>query len=204
MKKYTNSELAQLYDKKDWAALWKIMTPMVKHAVRRCMQDGLDPHYVNEDLMQEAYLAAWKALPKWNAFEASLQTWIREKVRSAVLDANQRESSGMVGGKRSGGYVESIHGETPEADYVGSNDEQGIADGIEATLVYTEVPEGFEDPADLLYLLPIPLKDRDMVRRLAGLGVPRETQAEYAHREGISRRTVVGRLESLKKLLRKK
>lgn len=209
MRKYTNRELAQLYDKKDWGALWKIMTPMIKHAVRRCMQDGLDPYYVREDLMQEAYLAAWKCLPKWNAFEGSLMNWVRENVRSTVLHANQREATGMVGGRESGGFVISIHGDTPEADHVGSNDEQELSDAIEATLAYADPPEGLEDPADESHfgeqeLLVVPAKYRDMVRRLAGIGVPGETQAEYAAAKGIHVSTVEAHLRSLRKYIKGK
>lgn len=209
MRRYSNRELAQLWDRKDWATLWPIMVPMVKHAVRRCMQRGLDPYYVRDDLMQEAYLAAWKALPKWNAFESSLQRWIEEKVRSAVLDANRREAGGMVGGRDSAALVVSMHGETAEDD-ISSNDEQGLCDGIEASLTYgDDSPEGFWDPADeRLFgeqdLAAVPAKYRDMVRRLAGIGVPQESDAEYAAAEGISRMTAWRRIERLRRYLLQK
>lgn len=203
MRKYTNRELAQLYDKKDWGTLWTIVTPMVKHSVRRCMQEGLDPFYVRDDLMQEAYLAAWKAIPKWLAFEAGLQTWIRENVRIALTDANRRQVSGMVGGRDSGGYVVSIHGESPDADG-SADDEQGGVWGIEAALTYAEPPLDLADPADELYLLVIPPKYRDMVRRLAGIGAPQETQAEYAAAAGVSVSTVELRLRQLRKYLKGK
>jgi DNA-directed RNA polymerase specialized sigma24 family protein len=204
-RKYTTEELAKLYDTKDWETLWKIVTPMVKHAVRRCMQEGLDPHYVRDDLMQEAYLAAWEALPRWNAFEAGLQTWINQKVRSAVLNVNSRQSSGMIGGRDSGRYVVSMHGETPEED-LSSNDEQGISLAPEAWLTYTDPPEGLGDPAieadDLLG--DVPVKHRDMIRRLCGIGVPCETEAEYAAKEGLSVRAVEERLFRLRRLFHSK
>jgi DNA-directed RNA polymerase specialized sigma24 family protein len=209
MRKYTNSELAQLYDKKDWAALWKIMTPMIKHAVRRCMREGFDPHFVREDLMQEAYLAAWKALPSWNAFEGGLMRWLEENVCGAILKANAREASGMVGGRDAHVVVVSMHGDTPEADHVGSNDEQELSDSIEASLAYEDPPEGLWDPADeRLYgeqdLAAIPPKYRDMVRRLAGIGVPQETQAGYAVLEGIRQQSVADRVKTLQRALLKK
>lgn len=201
-RKYTTQELVEIYDRKDWVTLWKIITPMVKHAVRRCMQEGLDPFYVRDDLMQEAYARAWEALPRWNPRLAGLQTWVRENVRIAVTDTNRRERSGMIGGRDSGPLVVSMHGETPEED--GGDDEQGVLSGPEASMVYKDPPEGFGDPNeaadDLLedLLSQVPSEDRDMVRRLCGIKVPSETQAEYALKEGISRRTVVGRLESLR------
>lgn len=198
--RYTNVELAQLYDKKDWAILWPVVTSMVKHAVRRCMQHGFDPFYVHDDLMQEAYLAAWEALPRWNAFEGSLQTWVSEKVRSAVLNANTRAATGMIGGRDSGELVVTMHGEIAEGD--GGNDEQGMMQGHEARIMYDDPPEGFDDPAreseEEDWLSMVPVRDRDMVRRLCGIGVPAETQEEYSRAAGVSRRTVVGRIEALR------
>lgn len=202
-RKYSTQELVQLFDSKDWKTLWKIMQPMVKHAVKRCMQEGLDPFYVRDDLMQEAYLAAWEALPRWNAFEGGLQTWVSANVRGAVLKANTRESTGMVGGRDSGPLVISMHGESPDDD--GSEDEQGVLAGPEAALIYKDPPEGFDDPSEEVedlataLLRQVPAEDRDMVRRLCGIGVQAETQEEYARKEDISRRTVVGRLEALRK-----
>lgn len=202
-KRYSTDELVQLFDRKDWKTLWKIMQPMVKHAVKRCMQEGLDPFYVRDDLMQEAYLAAWEALPRWNAFEAGLQTWVRENVRGAVLKANTRESTGMIGGRDSGPLVVSMHGETSDDD--GSDDEQDVLSGAEATLAYKDPPEGFGDPAEEIedlaaaLLLQVPKEDQDMVRRLCGIGVSRETQEQYAAREGTSQRTITRRVNALRK-----
>lgn len=204
-KRYTTEELIQLFDAKDWKTLWKIMQPMVKHAVKRCMQEGLDPYYVRDDLMQEAYLAAWEALPHWDSAKAGLQTWVHQKVRSAVLDANRYEQSGMVGGRDSGPLVVSMHGESPDDD--GTEDEQGVLAGPEAALVYKDPPEGFGDPGeevdDLItdLLSRVPKEDRDMVRRLCGIGVPPETQEQYAARENIMRAAVAKRLERLRKKL---
>lgn len=201
MRKYTTSELAQLYDKKDWATLWKIMQPMVKHEVRRCMQQGLiDPIYVTDDLMQEAYLAAWECLPRWNAFEAGLRRWVGGRVRSAVLDAARHAAGGMVGGRDARAVVVSIHGETPEDDWM-SNEEQGINSGLERVLAYEEPSEDFRDPLELVdegWLREVPEKDRDMVRRLAGVGCARETQDEFAEAEGLHRDTVTRRLRALR------
>lgn len=203
-RKYSTDELVKLYDDKDWATLWKIVTPMVKHAVRRCMREGLDPYYVRDDLMQEAYLAAWEALPRWNAFEAGLQTWIHANVRGAVLKANTREVTGMVGGRDNGGYVVSMHGESPDDD--GSDDEQGLVAAPEALLVYKDAPEGFGDPAEeadgwaSVLLSKLPAKYRDMVRRLCGLGVPAETQEEYARRESTTKKAVELRVRMLRQL----
>lgn len=193
MRKYTTSELAQIYDKKDWATLWKIMQPMVKYAVRRCIQEGLDPFYVREDLMQEAYLAAWECLPRWNAFESSLQRWVYQNVRRAALDENRRQSSGMVGGRDSGFDVVSMHADTADED--GSDEEQELSYGLEARLA-----ADVEDPIGEWLLKAIPAEDREMVRRLAGIGVPRETQDEYAAAEGVSLRTVNGRVSALRKI----
>lgn len=201
-RRYTTEELVQLFDKKDWNTLWKIVTPMVKHAVKRCMQEGLDPYYVRDDLMQEAYLAAWEALPRWNAFEAGLQTWVHEKVRSAVLNANTRAITGMVGGRDNGAFVVSMHGESPDDD--GSDDEQSITSGTEASLTYKDPPEGFGDPSeevdDLLedLLSRVPLDDRDMVRRLCGIGVEPETQEQYASVDGTTVGAVKMRLYRLR------
>lgn len=203
-KRYSTDELVQLFDAKDWKALWKIVTPMVKHAVRRCMQEGLDPYYVRDDLMQEAYLAAWEALPRWNAFEAGLQTWVSENVRGAVLKANTRESTGMVGGRDNGGHVVSMHGEAPDED-TSKDDEQGLVAAPEAVLVYKDAPKGFGDPSEEIddlvadLLSRVPGEDRDMVRRLCGIGVSPETQEQYAVKEGVHRDTVTRRIRALRK-----
>lgn len=203
-KRYTNAELARLVDTRNWAALWPIVESMVKHEVKRCMQDGLDPFYVRDDLMQEAYLAAWQALPTWRPFESVLRKWVGVKVRSAVLNANIAVSNGMIGGRDSGLDVVSMHAETVDGGD-GGDDEQGSLSGPEASIVYEKPPEGFEDPAEqpeheeLLEL--VPAKDRDMVRRLCGLGVPAETQEEYAMIEGIPRPTIATRLRALRKKL---
>lgn len=200
-KKYTTEELAQIYDKKDWALLWKIMEPMVKHEVRRCMQHGLiDPIYVTDDLMQEAYLAAWECLPRWNAFECNLASWVRPKVRGALLDANRRQGGGMVGGRDAQAVIVSIHGETPEDDWM-SNEEQGINSGLERVLAYEEPSEDFRDPLELVdegWLSKVPEKDRDMVRRLSGIGCAQETQEEFADAEGLHRDTVTRRIRALR------
>lgn len=200
LKRYTKSELAQLVDAKDWGALWPIVVPMVKHEVRCCMRSGLDPFYVREDLMQEAYLAAWKALATWNAFESSLRKWVGVQVRGYVLHAVSHGASGMVGGRDSNVAVVSMHGET--AEDTGDEDEQGALSGPEASMVYENPPEGFGDPAEqpehetLLEL--VPAADRDMVRRLCGLGVPAETQGEYAAALGLHRDTVTRRVRALR------
>lgn len=200
-KKYTKAELAELVDRKDWKTLWRIVVPMVKHEVRCCMQRGLDPFYVRDDLMQEAYLAAWQALPTWNAFESGLRKWVGVKVRSAVLNANATAASGMVGSRNTGTIVVSMHGETTEED--GSDDEQGGQRGPEARMVYEDTPEGFGNPdidIDTGRLLShVPKEDRDMVRRLCGLGVPAETQEEYAVAEHCAVITVKKRLQALRK-----
>lgn len=202
-RKYSTDELVKLFDEKDWPTLWKIVTPMVKHAVRRCMQEGLDPYYVRDDLMQEAYLAAWEALPRWNAFEAGLQTWVHTNVRGAVLKANTREITGMVGGRDNGGFVVSMHGESPDDD--GSDDEQGLVAAPEAVLVYKDAPEGFGDPSDEVddfiegLLSQVPLEDRDMVRRLCGIGMSAQTQEQYAKRIRITRAALAKRLERLRR-----
>lgn len=204
-KKYTTEELAQIYDKKDWALLWKIMEPMVKHEVRRCMQHGLiDPVYVTDDLMQEAYLAAWECLPRWNAFESGLRRWVGSCVRSAVLDAARHAAGGMVGGRDARAVVVSIHGETPEDDWM-SNEEQGINSGLERVLAYEEPSEDFRDPLEIIdegWLSKVPAADRGMVRRLAGIGCARETQAEYARRIGVSQQAVDKRITRLARLLK--
>lgn len=202
MRKYTTHELVQLFDKKDWSTLWKIMQPMVKHAVKRCMQEGLDPFYVRDDLMQEAYLAAWEALPRWNAFEAGLQTWVSANVRIAVTDTNRREQSGMIGGRDSGPLVISMHGEEPDDD--GSEDEQGVSHAPEAMLTYKDPPEGFGDPSEEVedlsqaLLRHVPDGDRDMVRQLCGIGVPAQTQEEYAQANKTTRKAVERRIARLR------
>lgn len=199
--RYTREQITQLYDAKEWNTLWKVVIePMVKHTVKRCMQEGLDPFYVRDDLMQEAYLAAWAALPRWNAFEGALSTWISEKVRSAVLDTNRRESSGMVGGRDANAFVTSMHGTEPDED--SSNDNEQASSIIpEASMVYKDLPEGFGDPAEdgeeERMLALVPEKDRDMVRRLCGVGVPEETQEEYAQTEGVTQTAIAKRLVRL-------
>lgn len=206
-RKYSTEELVQLFDAKDWKTLWKIMQPMVKHAVKRCMQEGLDPFYVRDDLMQEAYLAAWESLPRWNAFEAGLQTWVSENVRGAMLKANARESSGMIGGRDNGVRIVSLHGKASRED-LSSDDAQRASRAPELTAAYQNPPEGFGDPSDEAddtvedLLSQVPEEDRDMVRRLCGIGVPAETQEEYAAAEEISVRTVKQRLADLRKYFR--
>lgn len=201
-RKYSTEELVKLFDDKDWPALWKIVTPMVKHAVRRCMQEGLDPYYVRDDLMQEAYLAAWEALPRWDPNKAQLQTWIDRKVRGAAINAKHRESFGMIGGRDSGSLVVSMHGVVADDE-----DENAGPLAPEASLVYEDPPEGFGDPSeeaeDLVeaFIRAAPAGDQDMLRRLCGAGVPQETQAEYADKEDIHRNTVVNRLTQIRQKL---
>lgn len=114
----------------------------------------------------------------------------------------------MVGGRDSPTVVISMHGEVPDDDS-SSNDEQGISDGIEGSLAYDDPPEGLWIPDDeRLFadqeLAAIPAKYRDMARRLAGLGVPRETQAQYAAAEGVSEGVVEHRLRLLRKIFKGK
>lgn len=160
---------------------------------------------IDEELRQEANLAALEACHTWQPFISTLGSWVEIKVRSAVQDYLRFVASGQIGGRDSGCVV--ISENTP-LEQVEPDDPATIADSLSYTPVRRkhaprgeEAPEGLGDPMDEAsriqeqaiarrLIATLGPEDRDLVRSLFGIGQKQETQAEYAARAGIPLRTV--------------
>jgi RNA polymerase sigma factor (sigma-70 family) len=196
----SHAELVAARTRQDWDLLWEQAIPLAKLAVRRLMEEGLlDPYHSREDLMQDAMLAAGMAVRKWQPEKGAFSTWVMVRVRGAALDSITAAATGMVGGRRSGVTVVSMHGEG-HTSYAENEEEDA-----EFALEYPVVPEGLGDPAEEASNLQthshvealigsLPEKDADMLKRIYGLGFPKETIAQYAARERLALRTVKYRL----------
>lgn len=103
MKLMNAEELRAAHAAQDWRVLWEQTIYIVKHSVRRLLQAGqLAPERASDDLLQEGYMAAGRAVKTWNPDLGMFSTWISHAVRGAMLDHLRREASGMIGGRDAG------------------------------------------------------------------------------------------------------
>lgn len=196
----SHAELAAARQRQDWGLLWEQAIPLAKLAVRRLMEKGsLAPGQSTEDLMQDALLAAGLAVRKWQPEKGAFSTWVMARARGQVLDSLAACNSGMIGGRRSGLPVVSMHGEGSTA-YEGEDDAEDAAE-----LQYEHTPEGLGDPLEeaarveageqaLLRLASLPADAEELVASLYGVGRTKETVEQFARRKRLAIRTVKYRL----------
>lgn len=103
MKLMNAEELRAAHAAQNWRVLWEQTIYIVKHAVTRLLQAGqLAPERASDDLLQEGYMAAGKAVKTWNPDLGMFSTWISHAVRGAMLNHLKAESTGIIGGRDAG------------------------------------------------------------------------------------------------------
>lgn len=113
MKLMNAEELRAAHAAQDWRRLWEQTIYIVKHAVTRLLQAGqLAPERASDDLLQEGYMAAGRAVKTWNPDLGMLSTWISHAVRGAMLNHLKAESTGIIGGRDAGHITVSLPEET--------------------------------------------------------------------------------------------
>lgn len=210
--KLTKADLKAAYARQDWHTLWLAAMPLGKLTVRRLMEQGrLDPSHASEDLLQDAMVAAGESVRLWIPEQGAFSTWVVSYVRRRVLNSIQAATTGMVGGRKKGVHVVSMHGSPEEENTFQEDEPQEV--GIEAALVYDNPPDGFRDPAEEADVLKngslterllalIPEDDEELVRSLFGVKQTKETQRKYARRNGLTQPEVHRRLETVLESLR--
>lgn len=184
--KLTKAELLAAHVRRDWQTLWTAAIPAAKYAVWRMLRKGhLHTSRVEEDVTQDALLAAGQAVRLWNPAKGALSTWVVTYVQQKLLNGMRTARADMVGGRESGLPVVSMHEE-------------------EIEFAYDDPPEGFNTPEKEVekqqaaervaaVLKGMPDDSAELVKCLYGIGQRREGWAQYAARKGISLRTVATR-----------
>ena len=160
---------------------------------------------INEDLLQEANLAALESCRTWQPFVSTLGSWVESWVTGILQNYLRAAATGMIGGRRSG-YV--VLSENTPLEQAEPDDPATLGDSLSYTPVSRrhaphgeEAPEGLGDPADEVarmqeqalarrLIATLAPADRELVRALFGIGQVAEDQIDYARRTGIPLRTV--------------
>ncbi|HZT03735.1 MAG TPA: sigma-70 family RNA polymerase sigma factor [Steroidobacteraceae bacterium] len=186
----SHEDAAALHARGDWTALWEASIPLVKHAITKLLRAGqLTADRVSDDLLQEGYLAARRALPKWDPEAGKLSTWIAYEVRGAMLDHLRRERS-IVGGRRSTRLSVLIQDDItpddrdPDAE---AKEVQHARDLINLSVALAQLTE----------------EERNLVERIYGIGRPSESMADICRDLGMSRPTGWRRLQAVQIKMRR-
>jgi len=198
--KLNHDELMLARKTESWETLWLQAVPLARLTVRRLKEHGtLDPSYLNEDLLQDALLAAGEAIRSWDPRKGRFSTWVMAYTRGTLLKKVASAATGMVGGRDNGYFVTSMHGWQDTSNALELDESTEF--GAEATLAYEEPPEGFRDPCEEVVLMQekeqlaqllqrLPQKYSEMLSCVYGIDGLAETQEEYSKRKGIPLRTV--------------
>jgi len=189
----------------------------VNLTLKRMIARGLmAQEQIDEDLIQEANLAALESCRSWVPWQSQLGSWAEVCVRGTVQKYLTGASTGMIGGRDSG-YV--VLSENLPLEQVELDDPATIADALSYTPVRAraaphgeEAPEGLGDPMDEAARLQgqerarwliatLEPDDREMVRAIYGIECAPEEQHVYAARKGLAYRTVKRRLAEVREKL---
>lgn len=195
-------------------AAWLESLPVVWATLTRMRAAGEIQQRLDDDILQEGYLAAGLALRRWTPERGPAAPLIAAYVRGRVLNHLNTQHNGGIGSGRQ--KVQMFH--LPEtAPLPGTNSDNLPPDSPADGLIYAEPPDGFDDPAVALEreaLLKqvrfavelMDAEDRDMLKALYGLDGEPVTLNEYATRQGWAIRTAgrlrVRALERLRRMLR--
>lgn len=215
--KMTHDELAYQHALGHYELLHPEALGYVNLTLKRMIGRGLmAQEQINDDLLQEANLAAIEACRTWEPLSSTLGHWVEHWVRGTLQKYLTGQSTGMIGGRDSGHVVLS---ENTPLEQVEPDDPAKLADSLSYTPVRRkhapggeEAPEGLGDPMDeaarqqeqeLARKLVATLgpDDRDLVRSLFGIGRPAEEQGEYSRRTGVPLRTVERRWAAVRRKL---
>lgn len=215
--KMTHDELAYQHALGHYELLHPEALGYVNLTLKRMIARGLlAQEQINEDLVQEASLAAMEACRTWQPFISTLGSWVENWVRGISTNYLIAQSTGMIGGRRSG-YV--VLSESTPLEQVEPDDPATIADSVSYTPVRRkhaphgeDAPEGLGDPMDeaarqqeqeLARKLVATLSpdDRDLVRSLFGIGQPQELLLEYCRRVGEPYRSAKRRWADIRRKL---
>lgn len=196
--KLTKAELMAAHERQDWQTLWAAAIPLAKLALRRELLKG-KLLFIGDDLAQEAMLAVGEAVRLWNPCKGAFSTWVVASAQRRVQNSMQAAVTGMIGGRKNGYPVESMHTEQGHEDVF--MDDEMLDRGIEATLAYEQPPAGFRDPLEEVstlqsiawadsFLGTVSPATKELLRALFGIGQVKETQVQYAKRARLPLRTV--------------
>lgn len=216
--KMTHDELAYQHALGHYELLHPEALGYVNLTLKRMIARGLlAQEQINDDLIQEANVAAIEACHTWQSLSSTLGSWVENCVRGALQKYLTGQSTGMIGGRDSGHLVLS---ENTPLEQVEPDDPATLADSLSYMPVRRkhaphgeEAPEGLGDPMDeaarqqeqeLARKLVATLSpdDRDLVRSLFGLGQQQETQAGLALRREVHHETIRRHWERIVKKMR--
>lgn len=206
MAQMTHEDLSYEHALGNFEALHPEALGYVNLTLKRMIERGLmGQDQINDELVQEARLAALEACRSWQPFISTLGSWVEVKIRSTVQDHLRYAASGQIGGRDSGYPVLS---ENTPLEQVEPDDPATLADSLSYTPVRRrhaphgeEAPEGLGNPEDEAARLQeqeiarrlvgtLTPDEQDLVRALFGIDCPQESQLEYARRQQLPLRTV--------------
>jgi len=202
----THEDLAAEHALGNFEALHPTALGYVNLTLKRMIARGLmAQEQINEDLVQEANIAALESCRSWVPWQSTLGSWAEVCVRGAMQDFLTARGTGMIGGRRSG-YA-TISTSTP-LDQEDPDDPATIGEALE----YADPPEGLGNPFDEAVRLEevatarrlvatLDPEDRELVRAVYGFAGLPESQAEYAKRKKVHRVTVADRLTMIRQIL---
>lgn len=137
----------------DPAAFEKLVRRYGRWLYARLYLQVHDPHRV-EDLVQETFLAAWKALDQLKD-PADFRPWLGRIAQHTLVDVARREMRLKRGGTPAGGWKrqsEELVAHLPDA--AGAPEEQAARHELRQRLLdaLAELPEQYREPMTLRYL----------------------------------------------------
>jgi RNA polymerase sigma factor (sigma-70 family) len=194
----TSDQQRAAHTRQDWRALWLDGLPLVRFTLTRMRANGELLSPVDDDLLQEGYLAAGEAVRLWQpplgAFSTFLVSWIRGRLLTYLNKAGSSFSGrAVVAGPLPD---ETVDGPGTSYAYTASEPE-GYADPLEET-------EATQRTAHLRYALGLlSATDRQLLVNLFGLDGDRWTAENYRRAYRLPLATVNWRKrQALKKLFR--
>lgn len=141
--KMTHAQLAELHDAQDWAALWKQGLPAVGTALGDLLKSGsIGREDIDDDLLQEAALAAGEAIRSWSPLERKFYAHVALGAKRAIVDLCLIRLTGGIGSEwtAKGGRQPAAH-----VSFHTENDTEADGEGVtylQDNFTYADDPDG--------------------------------------------------------------
>lgn len=183
MKRLSAHELRAARKAQDWNTLWEQSLPIVKFAISSMVRGGMDRHHCTDDTLQEASLAAGKAVRTWDPSKGEFSTWIVKRATGAIRNHINRERNGLIGGRDA--YVATVEMQEERAPDLEAKSALGDLEGAERIRLVRDL---------LFRASDNPLDYEIVAYRFGFAGYPVQTMNEIARRVRLPLRTVERRL----------
>jgi len=169
-------ELRAAHAAQDWRTLWEQSVPIVKYSIKLLMKAGrLSRNSISDDLLQEGYEAAGRAVRSWNPDIGKFSPWISQAARSAMLNHLRREAGGMVGGR------DAVALTTQWVD--------DVAADAEADTPFQEVERSVDALRVRIALTALEPNEQLVIKRYFGVDCAPEPMDAICKMSGLSRRS---------------